>query len=91
MANIRKRDPEEMKRIAGQINSLMEQYRSKVKTSNEMIQNMKAYFDDPVSRNYVEKYEELKKDVDGVGTLMENYANLLSAIADKIDKSTTVG
>ena len=29
MANIRKRDPEEMKRIAGQINSLMEQYRSK--------------------------------------------------------------
>ena len=43
MANIRKRDPEEMKRIAGQINSLMEQYRSKVKTSNEMIQNMKTY------------------------------------------------
>lgn len=91
MANIRKRDPEEMKRIAGQINSLMEQYRSKVKTSNEMIQNMKTYFDDPVSRNYVNKYEELKKDVDGVGTLMENYANLLSAIADQIDKSTTVG
>ena len=91
MSNVRRRKPEEMKKIASQIKSLMEQYRLKAKESDEMIQNMKTYFNDPVSRNYVQEYEGLKKDVDGIGTLMENYADTLNVIADSIINSTTVG
>lgn len=89
MANVRRRNPEEMKRIASQITSLMEGYNLKAKKADDMIQNMKMYFDDPVSRNYVQKYEELKKDINGVRILMENYATTLDKIADKITESTT--
>lgn len=78
-----------MRSAAGKIESYMSTYADNKKKIIELVQNTTSHTDDPIIRNYLEKFENLETDMESVQNLMETYANYLKEAAKTIEAGTS--
>ena len=79
-----------MKSSASKITTSMDTYKTNREKINHVVEETKDYWDDPIYKDYVQKFENLKQDMKSVQNLMEAYAEYLKKAADVIEKETSV-
>lgn len=83
-------DLNEMESSAKKIKSAMEEYRTNKNKIIETVDGTTQYWEDPINTDYVNKFENLKQDMESVQNLMEAYAEYLTKAANVIRMETTV-
>lgn len=79
-----------MESSAKKIKSAMEEYRTNKNKIIETVDGTTQYWEDPINTDYVNKFENLKQDMESVQNLMEAYAEYLTKAANVIRMETTV-
>lgn len=78
-----------MESSAKKIKSAMEEYKANKNKIIETVDKTKQYWEDPINTDYVNKFENLKQDMESVQNLMEAYAEYLTKAAKLIRTETT--
>ena len=79
-----------MESSAKKIKRAMEEYRTNKNKIIETVDGTTQYWEDPINTDYVNKFENLKQDMESVQNLMEAYAEYLTKAANVIRMETTV-
>lgn len=79
-----------MESSAKKIKSAMEEYRTNKNKIIETVDGTTQYWEDPINTDYVNKFENLRQDMESVQNLMEAYAEYLTKAANVIRMETTV-
>lgn len=74
---------------AGKIDGYMSSYDSSKKRMIELVQSTTQHTDDPIVRDYLQKFENLKTDMESVQNLMGAYSEYLKKAAKAIEEGTT--
>ena len=79
-----------MRSSASKITTAMDTYRTNREKINSVVEETTQYWEDPINKNYVEKFQNLKQDMESVQNLMNAYAEYLTQAAKVIEQETTV-
>ena len=79
-----------MRSSATKITTSMDTYRTNREKINDVVEETKDYWDDPIYKDYVQKFQNLKQDMESVQNLMNAYAEYLTQAAKVIEDETTV-
>ena len=79
-----------MRSSATKITKLMDTYRTNREKINSVVEETTQYWEDPVNKDYVQKFQNLKQDMESVQNLMNAYAEYLRQAAKVIEDETTV-
>ena len=79
-----------MRSSATKITTSMDTYRTNREKINSVVEDTTQYWEDPVNKDYVQKYQNLKQDMESVQNLMNAYAEYLTQAAKVIEDETTV-
>lgn len=78
-----------MRSSANKIAGYMSAYESSKKKMVELVASTTQHTDDPIVRDYLEKFENLKTDMESVQNLMNSYSEYLNKAAEAIERGTT--
>lgn len=67
----------------------MKEYGTNKNKIIETVDKTKQYWEDPINKDYVNKFENLRQDMESVQNLMEAYAEYLTKAANVIRTETT--
>ena len=79
-----------MRSSATKITTSMGTYRTNREKINSVVEDTTQYWEDPVNKDYVQKFQNLKQDMESVQNLMNAYAEYLTQAAKVIEDETTV-
>ncbi|MBM6801345.1 WXG100 family type VII secretion target [Mediterraneibacter glycyrrhizinilyticus] len=79
-----------MRSSATKITTSMDTYRTNREKINSVVEDTTQYWEDPVNKDYVQKFQNLKQDMESVQNLMNAYAEYLTQAAKVIEDETTV-
>lgn len=79
-----------MRSSATKITTSMDTYRINHEKINSVVEDTTQYWEDPVNKDYVQKFQNLKQDMESVQNLMNAYAEYLTQAAKVIEDETTV-
>lgn len=79
-----------MRSSASKITTSMDIYKTNREKINDVVKETNDYWDDPINKNYVQKFQNLKQDMESVQNLMNAYADYLTKAAKVIEDETTV-
>lgn len=79
-----------MRSSATKITTSMDTYRINREKINSVVEDTTQYWEDPVNKDYVQKFQNLKQDMESVQNLMNAYAEYLTQAAKVIEDETTV-
>lgn len=79
-----------MRSSAEKIEGFMNNYQQNKNKMIEQVNNTRSHTDDPIIRDYLQKFENLKTDMESVQNLMKAYASYLREAAKTIEKATSV-
>ena len=68
----------------------MDIYKTNREKINDVVKETNDYWDDPINKDYVQKFQNLKQDMESVQNLMNAYADYLTKAAKVIEDETTV-
>ena len=83
-------DIQAMRSSANKIEDYVKNYEQQKNKMVELVNSTTRFNDDPVVRDYLQKFENLKSDMNSVQNLMKAYASYLSEAAKTIEKATSV-
>lgn len=87
MSRTNEYDLDGMNKAANDIKQAMTEYENEVKKmDNELTTEMKEYFDDPKSKEFLQNYNEFKPTLDNIKQLMLQYSELLSQITKTLNE-----
>ena len=76
-----------MRSSASKITTAMDTYRTNREKINSVVEETTQYWEDPINKDYVEKFQNLKQDMESVQNLMNAYAEYLTQAAKVIERS----
>lgn len=79
-----------MRSSATKITTSMDTYRTNREKINSVVEDTTQYWEDPINKDYVQKFQNLKQDMESVQNLMNAYAEYLTQAAKVIEDETTV-
>ena len=83
-------DIQGMRTAASKITTAMDTYRINREKIIDVVEKTTQYWEDPINKDYVQKFQNLKQDMESVQNLMNAYADYLTKAAKVIEDETTV-
>lgn len=78
-----------MESSAKKIRSAMDTYSINRKKINDTVEETTQYWEDPINKDYINKFQNLKQDMESVQNLMNAYAEYLTKAANLIRVETS--
>ena len=79
-----------MRSSASKITTAMGTYSTNREKINNVVEGTMQFWQDPINKNYVQKFQNLKQDMESVQNLMNTYADFLEKTAKVIEGETSV-
>lgn len=83
-------DIQGMRTAASKITTAMGTYSTNREKINNVVEGTMQFWQDPINKNYVQKFQNLKQDMESVQNLMNTYADFLEKTAKVIEVETSV-
>lgn len=83
-------DIDGMRSAASKITTAMDTYKTNREKINGVVEGTMQYWKDPINKDYVQKFQNLKQDMESVQNLMNTYADFLEKTAKVIEVETSV-